>query len=75
MPGITMNSNTSPPTAHGTFDEETNCSSLKTVVYAAPWYTLRLKENCNCVGGRFSDVYTANGVGVSPTCPAFVEPP
>ena len=75
MPGVTMNSDSTPPSAYNTFDEETNCLSLKTVVYAAPWYTLRLKENCNCQAGRFADNYTANGVGVSPTCPAFVEPP
>ena len=63
------------PYAYSTFDEETNCLSLKTVVYDSPWYTLRLKENCSCIGGRFADVYEANGIGVSPTCPAFVPPP
>ena len=46
-------------------------NALDPNIYATPWITLLLRENCVCNAGSFSQAYIDNGIG----CPTDVVPP
>jgi hypothetical protein len=45
-------------------------NALDPNIYATPWITLLLRENCVCNAGSFSQAYIDNGIG----CPTDVVP-
>ena len=62
------------PYAPNTFPQEEGsqtCNPYLVRIASDPWVLMTTKEGCVCNDGRFSSNYSANGIGIGPTCTEF----